>query len=169
MASTRMGDSNVALNGELPKVGDTAPDFHLVNAELKDVSLADFAGRKKLLNIVPSLDTATCALSTRKFNEHAKAHPDTVMLMVSADLPFAQKRFCGNEGLENVIPLSLMRGRDEFAKNYGVMIMQGPLAGVTARAVVVIDSQDKVVHVELVDNIGDEPNYDAALEALYNS
>lgn len=166
MATVKMGDNEVKLNGELPKVGDKAPSFTLVDVELKDRRLGEFSGKKKLLNIFPSMDTPTCALSTKKFNEHAKVYDDTVMLMVSADLPFAQKRFCGDEGLDNVIPLSLMRGRDEFAKGYGVMIENGPLAGVTARAVVVIDASDKVVYTELVEYIGDEPDYNAALEAL---
>ena len=160
------GKTPVKLNGELPKVGEQAPDFTLVNTDLKDVSLKDFKGRKKLLNIVPSLDTPTCALSTKKFNEHAKAHDDTVMFMISADLPFAQKRFCGNEGLANVIPLSLMRGKDGFASGYGVMFADGPLAGITARAVVVTDANDKVVYTELVENVSDEPDYNKALSAL---
>ena len=168
MATVMMGDNEVKLNGDLPKVGETAPNFSLVDVDLQDRTLDEFAGKKKLLNIFPSMDTPTCALSTKKFNEHAKAYDDTVMFMVSADLPFAQKRFCGNEGLSNVMPLSLMRGADEFAKGYGVMITEGPLAGITARAVVVIDANDKVVHTELVENIGDEPDYNAALEALKN-
>ena len=168
MATVQMGESEFSLNGELPAVGERAPNFTLVDVDLQDQTLDDFAGRKKLLNIFPSMDTPTCALSTKKFNEHAKAYDDTVMLMISADLPFAQKRFCGNEGLKNVVPLSLMRGADEFAQGYGVMITEGPLAGITARAVVVIDANDKIVHAELVDNIGDEPDYNAALEALKN-
>ncbi|HEX6928100.1 MAG TPA: thiol peroxidase [Gammaproteobacteria bacterium] len=166
MATVTLGGKDVELNGDLPEVGAKAPDFTLVNTELQDVSLKDFPGRKKLLNIVPSLDTPTCAISTKKFNEHAKAHDDTVMLIISADLPFAQKRFCGNEGLGNVIPLSLMRGRDGFASGYGVMIADGALAGLTARAVVVLDENDKVVYEELVEDIGNEPDYNAALEAL---
>ena len=166
MATTKLGDNTVRLNGELPKVGSKAPDFTLVNTDLKDVSLYSFTGKKKLLNIVPSLDTPTCALSTKKFNEHAKANEDTVMFMISADLPFAQKRFCGNEGLANVVPLSTMRGKDDFAKGYGVMFVEGPLAGITARAVVVIDANDKVVYTELVENVSDEPDYNKALEAL---
>lgn len=166
MATVKMGESEVKLNGDLPKVGDTAPDFTLVNTDLQDKGLKDFAGKKKLLNIFPSMDTPTCALSTKKFNDHAKVYDDTVMFMVSADLPFAHKRFCGNEGLENVIPLSLMRGGGDFADAYGVMITEGPLAGITARAVVVIDANDKVVYTELVENIGDEPDYNKALEAL---
>ncbi|MFO7639819.1 MAG: thiol peroxidase, partial [Candidatus Competibacteraceae bacterium] len=128
-------------------------------------SLADYAGKKKLLNIVPSLDTPVCALSTKKFNEHAKTHPDAVILVISADLPFAQGRFCGNEGLSNVVALSLMRSR-QFAEDYGVLVTDGPLAGLTARAVVVLDENDVVRHAELVPEIAQEPDYAAALAAL---
>ncbi|APZ41899.1 thiol peroxidase [Acidihalobacter ferrooxydans] len=165
MANITLQGNLIKTNGELPAVGSAAPDFHLVDGKLNDVSLATYAGKKKLLNIVPSLDTPTCATSTRKFNEYAKAHADTVMLVVSADLPFAQGRFCGAEGVDNVIPLSMMRTR-AFAKDYGVLIEDGPLAGITARAVVVLDANDKVLYTELVPEIGDEPNYDAALAAL---
>ena len=165
MAKITLRGNPINTSGELPKVGGKAPDFKLVNKDLKDLSLADFKGKKKLLNIYPSIDTPVCALSTRKFNEHAKQHADTVMLMISADLPFAQGRFCGNEHLDNVVTLSMMRGR-EFAKDYGVMIQDGPLAGVTARAVVVLDANDKVVHTELVPEIANEPDYTAALKAL---
>ncbi len=165
MAKITLRGNPIHTNGELPKTGSNAPDFKLTTKDLKDVSLADFKGKKKLLNIVPSLDTPTCALSTRKFNEHAKAHKDTVVLIVSADLPFAQGRFCGNEHLENVIPLALMRDR-KFAQDYGVLIQDGPLAGVTARAVVVLDANDKVVHTELVPEIAQEPDYEKALKAL---
>ena len=165
MATVTLKGNPINTNGELPAVGATAPDFKLVAADLKDLSLADFAGRKKLLNIVPSLDTAVCALSTRTFNAHAKAHPDTVILVISADLPFAQKRFCGNEGLENVVTLSMMRSR-KFAKDYGVLLEDGPLAGLTARAVVVLDANNQVRHTELVPEIAQEPHYEAALAAL---
>ena len=165
MATVTLKGNPINTNGELPAVGATAPDFKLVAADLKDLSLADFAGRKKLLNIVPSLDTAVCALSTRIFNEHAKAHPDTVILVISADLPFAQKRFCGNEGLENVVTLSMMRSR-KFAKDYGVLLENGPLAGMTARAVLVLDEQNVVRHAELVPEIAQEPDYAAALAVL---
>ncbi|MDX1604841.1 MAG: thiol peroxidase [Candidatus Competibacterales bacterium] len=161
---SRRGDP-CNTNGELPAVGSKAPDFRLTRGDLSDVSLADFAGRKKLLNIVPSLDTPTCALSTRKFNEHAKSHPDTVVLIVSADLPFAQGRFCTGEQLDNVIPLSLMRSQD-FARDYGVLIEDGPLAGLTARAVVVLDENDTVIYSQLVPDIGQEPDYQSALAAL---
>ena len=134
-------------------------------SDLKDVTLADFKGKKKLLNIVPSLDTPVCATSTKKFNEHAAGRNDVVMLMISADLPFAQQRFCHIEKLSNVITLSLMRSR-KFAKDYGVLITDGPLEGITARAVVVIDENDKVIYTQLVPEIGQEPDYEAALKFL---
>jgi len=165
MAKIALRGNPVSTSGDLPKVGGKAPDFKLVTKDLKDVSLGDYQGKKKILNIFPSIDTPVCAMSTRKFNEHAKQHADTVMLMVSADLPFAQGRFCGNEHLDNVVTLSMMRGQ-KFADDYGVRIMDGPLAGVTARAVVVLDPHDKVLHTEMVSDISHEPNYEAALKAL---
>jgi thiol peroxidase len=151
--------------GELPKVGSQAPDFRLTDVNLNDVSLADFRGKKKLLNIFPSIDTPTCAMSTRKFNEYAARHPDAVIIMVSADLPFAQQHFCRVEGTHNVKTLSMMRDR-KFAKDYGVLLLDGLYRGITARAVVVIDENDKVVYTELVPEIRQEPNYEAALAAL---
>lgn len=165
MATVTLQGNTIHTNGELPAVGAKAPDFHLVDGKLNDVHLADYTGKKKLLNIVPSLDTPTCATSTRKFNEQARGRDDAVVLVVSADLPFAQGRFCGAEGIDNVIPLSMMRSRN-FAKDYGVLITDGPLAGITARAVVVIDENDKVVYTQLVPEIADEPDYEAALAAL---
>jgi thiol peroxidase len=165
MASVTLQGTEFHTSGELPDVGSAAPDFRLVDGKLNDVQLADYSGRKKLLNIVPSLDTPTCATSTKKFNDHAASHTDVVMLVVSADLPFAMGRFCGAEGIENVISLSMMRSRN-FAKDYGVLMTDGPLAGITARAVVVIDENDKVVYTQLVPEIADEPDYDAALAAL---
>lgn len=165
MAKVTLNGSPVKVAGELPAVGGRAPDFVLVDKDLADVTLATFAGKKKLLNIVPSLDTPTCAISTRKFNAHAKDHADAVVLVISADLPFAQARFCGNEGLANVVPLSMMRGRG-FAKSYGVLVEDGPLAGITARAVVVVDADDKVLHTELVPEIAHEPDYERALAVL---
>ena len=165
MAHIKHRGNPINTNGELPKVGAPAPDFKLTDVDLCDVSLASFKGKKKLLNIVPSLDTPTCALSTKKFNEHAAKHPNAVMLIVSVDLPFAQKRFCAAENTNNVKTLSMMRDR-HFAKDYGVLITDGPLAGITARAIVVIDENDKVKYTELVPEIAQEPNYDAALAAL---
>lgn len=165
MAKLTLKGNPINTNGDLPAVGQLAPNFKLVAADLQDVTLTDFAGKKKLLNIVPSLDTSVCALSTRKFNEHAKARPDTVILIISADLPFAQKRFCGNEGLSNVITLSMMRSR-KFAKDYGVLLEDGPLAGLTARAVIVLDENNIVRYTELVPEIAQEPDYNAALAVL---
>lgn len=159
-----LGGEPITVGGEFPRVGDKAPSFMLVDKDLKDVSLSSFWGRRKILNIVPSLDTPTCQVSTRKFNELASSLPNTVVLVISADLPFAQNRFCGAEGLKNVITLSTMRGRD-FHKDYGVMIMDPPLSGLTARAVIVLDESDRVVYSELVPEIKQEPIYDAALAA----
>jgi thiol peroxidase len=165
MAQTALKGTPVNLAGELPAVGGAAPDFKLVDKDLADRSLADFAGKMRLLNIVPSLDTDVCATSTRKFNESFAGRADAICLVVSADLPFAAGRFCTTEGLENVHTLSMMRSRN-FAKDYGVLIEDGPLAGITARAVVVIDADDKVVYTELVPEITQEPDYEAALKAL---
>jgi len=165
MAEITLQGNPCHTNGDLPKVGGKAPDFNLVDKDLKDTSLATFPGKKKLLNIVPSLDTPVCATSTRKFNESMAGRADAVALVISADLPFASGRFCGMEGIENVLPLSMMRSR-KFAKDYGVLIEDGPLAGITARAVVVTDAEDKIVYTQLVPEIGQEPDYDAALKAL---
>ncbi len=165
MAQTALQGNPVSLSGELPAVGTQAPDFRLTTSDLQDVSLADYAGKKKLISIVPSLDTEVCARSTKKFNEALATRPDAVALIVSADLPFAAGRFCTSEGLENVIPLSMMRSR-KFAKDYGVLIEDGPLAGITARALVVLDAKDRVVYTQLVPEITQEPDYDAALKAL---
>jgi thiol peroxidase len=165
MATVTLQGKPFNTNGELPAVGSDAPDFHLVDGKLNDVHLADYRGKKKLLNIVPSLDTPTCAISTKKFNERAAELDGVVILVISADLPFAQGRFCEVEGIDKVVALSLMRTRG-FAKDYGVLITDGPLAGITARAVVVLDENDKVVYTQLVPEIGDEPDYAAALAAL---
>jgi len=164
MAQVTLGGNPIHTNGDLPAVGAKAPDFKLTSGDLKDLTLADFKGKKKILNIVPSLDTPVCATSTRKFNETAGKLPNTVVLVVSADLPFASKRFCTTEGLQNVTTLSLMRDKN-FAKDYGVLIQDGPLAGVCARAVVVVDESDKVVYKQLVPEIKQEPDYDKALAA----
>jgi thiol peroxidase len=165
MAKISLQGKEINTNGDLPKAGDVAPDFSLVNAKLGDVSLSNYKGKKKLLNIVPSLDTEVCAISTKKFNDAAKEKSDAVFLMISADLPFAMSRFCKAEGTDNVITLSMMRSR-KFAKDYGVLIEDGPLAGITARAVVVIDENNKVIHSELVPEIAQEPDYAAAIAAL---
>lgn len=165
MASVTLGGNAVTVNGNFPKKGETAPDFTLTGKDLKDVGLRDFAGKRKVLNIVPSLDTPVCAKSTKVFNEKAGSLPDTVVLVISADLPFAAGRFCSAEGINNVVTLSTVRGRD-FASKYGVELADGPLKGLTARAVVVLDAQNKVLHSQLVPEIKNEPDYDAALAAL---
>ncbi len=165
MATVTLGGGPVNVAGNFPKKGDTAPDFSLTAKDLKDVGLKDFAGKRKVLNIVPSLDTPTCAKSTRVFNEKASGMDNAVVLVIAADLPFAMGRFCGAEGLNNVITLSTFRNRD-FHGKYGVDITDGPLKGLTARGVVVLDEGNKVLHAELVPEIKNEPNYDAALAAL---
>lgn len=165
MSSVTLKGNPISVGGTLPAVGQQAPAFTLVAKDLSDVSLSSLAGKRKILNIFPSVDTPTCATSVRQFNSSASALDNTVVLCISADLPFAQARFCGAEGLNNVMTLSTMRGRD-FARNYGVEIENGPLAGVTARAVVVVDENDKVVHSELVSEIANEPDYEQALASL---
>ncbi|MBI5329635.1 MAG: thiol peroxidase [Betaproteobacteria bacterium] len=164
MATVTLGGEPVTVAGNFPRPGDTAHSFMLVDKDLNDVSLSSFWGKKKVLNIVPSLDTPVCQASARKFNEAAGALHNTVVLVISADLPFAQNRFCGAEGLKNVITLSTLRGRD-FHRDYGVLITEPPLGGLTARAVVVLNENDKVVYSELVPEIKQEPNYQAALDA----
>ena len=165
MAQVTLKGNPVQVNGELPAVGAKAPAFSLVAGNLSDVTLADFAGKRKVLNIFPSVDTPTCATSVRTFNAKANEAPNTVVLNISADLPFAQARFCGAEGLENVQNLSTLRGA-EFIENYGAAIADGPLKGLTARAVVVLDENDNVLHSELVKEIAEEPDYEAALAVL---
>ncbi len=150
--------------GELPAIGSSAPAFSLVNSALVDVTLATYAGKKKVLNIVPSLDTPTCAASTRKFNQKASHLDNTVVLVVSADLPFAQSRFCETEGLKDVIPLSTFRS--SFANDYGVNIVDTFLAGLTARAIVIIDEHDKVIYTQLVNEVANEPDYESALAVV---
>lgn len=166
MANTvTLGGNPLTVAGTFPQQGQSAPAFSLVGKDLADVALASFSGKRKVLNIFPSIDTPTCATSVRKFNQTANNLADTVVLCISADLPFAQNRFCGAEGLANVITLSTMRGR-EFLEAYGVALTSGPLAGVAARAVVVLDEKDRVLHSELVAEIKNEPDYDAALKSL---
>ena len=165
MASITLSGSPVATNGELPPVGSKAPDFSLVDNKLNDVSLKTYAGKKKILNIVVSLDTLICEKSAKKFNEYAASHDDTVVLVISADLPATQARFCKMVKLSNITTLSMMRSR-KFAKDYGVLLTDGPLAGVTARAVVVLNEDDKVIYTQLVPEIAQEPDYESALQAL---
>ncbi len=164
MATITFLGKPVSTCGDLPAVGKKAPDFSLTSGKLTDVSLATYVGKKKILNIVPSLDTPTCALSTRKFNEKAARLDNTVILVISADLPFAQGRFCETEGLSEVIPLSTFRSN--FAETYGVEMTNSALAGLTARAIVVLDENDKIIYTQLVADVADEPDYEEALAAL---
>lgn len=164
MAQITLRGNPIQTSGDLPSEGK-APDFSLTRGDLSDASLATFAGKKKVLNIFPSVDTPVCATSVRSFNEKASGKDDVVVLNISADLPFAMKRFCGAEGLEGVESLSTFRASD-FGDKYGVTMTDGPLHGLLARAVVVLDADDQIVHAELVPEIGQEPNYDAALAAL---
>jgi len=165
MSTVNLRGNPVTVTGTFPATGTAAPAFSLVAKDLSDVALQSFAGKRKVLNIFPSVDTPTCAASVRKFNEVASGLGDTVVLCISADLPFAQARFCGSEGLENVVTLSTLRGR-EFLADYGVAIADGPLAGLAARAVVILDADNQVIHAELVPEISQEPDYDAATKAL---
>jgi thioredoxin-dependent peroxiredoxin len=165
MATVTLKGNPITVAGNLPKRGDAAPDFSLATKELGDVGLSQWAGKRKVLNIVPSLDTPTCQKSTRVFNEKASTMNNSVVLVIAADLPFAMSRFCGAEGLDNVVTLSTFRAKD-FHRQYGVDIADGPLKGLTARAVVVLDENNKVLHSELVPEIAQEPDYDAALAAL---
>lgn len=155
----------VSVAGQLPKKGDAAKPFTLVAKDLSDVSLSHFAGKRKVLNIFPSIDTGICATSVRKFNQLAGEIDNTVVLCISSDLPFAQSRFCGAEGLSNVVTLSTLRS-NEFKTEYGIAIVDGPLSGLTTRAVIVLDSQDKVIYSQLVNEITTEPDYEAALASL---
>ncbi|MFN3397319.1 MAG: thiol peroxidase [Sulfurimicrobium sp.] len=165
MATVTLEGEPLNVGGHFPQIGETAHSFMLVNKDLADVSLSEFAGKRKVLSIVPSIDTPVCAASTRVFNQRASEMDNTVVLVISADLPFAQSRFCDAEGLNNVIMLSTMRGRD-FHKDYGVMITEPPLSGLTARAIVILDENDRVIYTELVPEITQEPDYDAAIQTL---
>lgn len=164
MASITLKGKPVQTCGTLPDVGKTAPDFTLVRTDLTEVSLSAYAGKRKVLNIFPSIDTPTCALSVRRFNQDAAELPDAVVLCISADLPFAHKRFCGAEGIANVEALSCFRST--FAKDYGVEIVDLPLKGLCSRAVVVLDEQNRVLYHEQVGEIANEPDYTRALAAL---
>jgi len=164
MAEVTLGGNPVHTSGDLPSVGAAAPGFSLVGGDLGELGAGDFAGKNVILNIFPSVDTPTCATSVRTFNERAAGMDETVVLCVSADLPFAQNRFCGAEGIENAKTASTFRS--DFGEQYGVTLTDGPLQGVLARAVVVIGPDGTVKHTELVSEIAQEPDYDAALAAL---
>jgi thiol peroxidase len=165
MATTHLKGNPVTTHGEPPTVGSAAPSFKLTNGTLTDVGLDAFAGKRKVLVISPSLDTSVCATAARHFNQAASSLDNTVVLVITADLPFAQGRFCSTEGLENVVPLSMMRDKS-FARDYGVLLVDGPMAGLCARSVIVIDEQDVVRYTQLVGEITTEPDYEAALAAL---
>jgi thiol peroxidase len=165
MASITLGGNPIHTSGELPKVGSKLADFKLVQNDLSVASLSNFAGKKLVLNIFPSIDTGTCATSVRKFNESASNLANTTVLCISRDLPFAQKRFCGAEGLENVVNLSDFQ-EGTFGKNNGLNIVDGPLAGLHSRVIIVVDENGTVTHTEQVSEIANEPNYEAALAAL---
>ena len=164
MSQVTLKGNPVEVGGSFLQAGQTAPEFRLVAGDLSEKSLADFAGKRKVLNIFPSVDTGVCAASVRKFNEKAASLANTAVLCVSQDLPFAQSRFCGAEGIENVVMLSAFRS--PFAQDYGVALAGGPLAGLTARAVVVLDENNQVVYSQLVPEITEEPDYEAVLAAL---
>jgi len=165
MAKITFKGSPVLTAGDLPRVGAEAPEFSLVKTDLSEVSLADYKGKKVVLNIFPSVDTGVCAASVRRFNAEASKHDNTVVLCISRDLPFAHARFCGAEGLDDVVSLS--EYKDEiFSQNYGIKMVDGPLNGLHSRAVVVVDEKGKVTHSEQVDDIVNEPDYEAALKAL---
>ena len=165
MATITLKGTPIRTVGKLPQVGGPAPAFRLTDAELAEVGLERFAGKKKVLNIVPSLDTSVCASSAQRFSREVAAMTDTVVVNISADLPFAQKRFCASQELKQTVNLSTFRS-DAFGRDYGVTIVTGPLAGLMSRAVVVLDRQDRVVYTEQVPEIAQEPNYEAALFAL---
>ncbi|MFZ6014154.1 MAG: thiol peroxidase [Bacteroidota bacterium] len=165
MAQTKLGDNVVNTSGQLPAVGSGAPDFLLTDVNLKDLSLKEFSGKNVVLNIFPSVDTRVCAMSVREFNRRAASAPNTVVLCISKDLPFAFKRFCAAEGINKVVMLSDFRDNG-FDKTYGVKMLDGNMAGLHARAIVVIDPHGKVTYTELVPVIGQEPNYDEALKFL---
>ena len=165
MTKITLQGNTINTNADILKTGIDAPEFTLVDSDLKNISLSTFNEKYKILNIVPSLDTPVCAKSTKIFNEKASSLSETVVLTISADLPFAMKRFCSSEKLNDVIPLSMMRSRN-FAKDYGVLLVDGPLEGITARAVIVIDKNNKIIHSQLVQEITEEPNYDDALNCI---
>jgi len=165
MATVTLKGNSIHTSGNLPKIGDQAPDFTLVKTDLSTATLADYKGKSVVLNIFPSVDTGTCAQSVRQFNKELNEIDDVIVLCISRDLPFAQSRFCGAEGLENVVNLSDFRN-NSFGKAYGLDFVDGPLEGLHSRAIVVVDENGVITHTEQVSEIVDEPNYKAAFEAL---
>jgi thiol peroxidase len=166
MAQIKLGENVVNTIGDLPAVGSSAPIFTLAGIDLKDVNLRDYAGKSVILNIFPSIDTRVCAMSVREFNKRAASLPDTMILCVSKDLPFAFRRFCGAEGIDKIVSLSDFRSKT-FAQSYGLEMIDGGMAGLFARAIIVIDKQGKVIYTELVPVIGQEPDYEKAIQSLY--
>lgn len=166
MAKITLGGTPTNTIGNLPEVGSTAPDFHLVNKDMKEKTLASYHGQKVILNIYPSIDTGVCAMSTKKFNQEAGKLDNTRIICVSKDLPFALKRYCDAEGINSLDNLTNFRDGGDFGKNYGVEITDGAFKGLNARAVVVIDEEGKVKYTELVPEVGQEPDYDKALAAI---
>ncbi len=166
MSQVTLKGDPVSIGGEFAAIGETAKDFSLANNKREDVNLASFGSKRKILNILPSIDTPTCALSVKRFNDEAANLDNVVVLCISADLPFAQKRFCGAEGVENIETLSAFRNIEKFSNDYGVAILDTSLQGLTTRAVLVLDESNKVIHSELAPEITEEPNYDAALGVL---
>lgn len=165
MAETKFKGQIIHTTGNVPQIHTKAPDFRLVDKDLKEHTLHEFQGKKKILSTVPSLDTGVCSTMTKHINEFAKKHPDIVCITVSADLPFAQKRFCEQEQVHNVHTLSMMRDK-EFGKAYGLLLQDGPLAGLLARSLIVLDEKDHILYLELVEEITHEPNYHKAFETL---
>ncbi|MBT3827338.1 MAG: thiol peroxidase [Nitrosomonadales bacterium] len=166
MSQVTLKGDPVKIGGSFPQIGDTVKDFSLANNKRENVSLESFASKNKILNIFPSVDTPTCALSVKRFNDEASGLENTVVLCISADLPFAQKRFCGAEKTEAVIMLSAFRNIAQFSNDFGVAIEDSSLQGLTSRAVIVLNESNEVIHSELVSEITEEPNYDQALNAL---
>ena len=165
MATITLQGNEIHTNGELPDVGQQAPDFKCVGKDLNDIGLEEFAGKKKILSIVPSLDTPVCAESTKNSVEYVSAHEDRVLLVISADLPFAMTRFCSKHDIDQCVTLSMMRNKD-FATDYGVLIQDGPLAGLTVRAVLCLAADNQVLYTQMVSEIAHEPDYVAALAAF---
>ncbi len=166
MSHVNLKGEPVEIGGQFPQKGEKAPDFNLANQKRENVSLENYSGKRKILNIFPSIDTPTCALSVKRFNHEVSKLNNTVVLCISADLPFAQKRFCGAEGTEQVETLSAFRNIQTFADSYGVHIKSSSLQGLTSRAVVVLDENNTVIHSELVAEITEEPNYESAIKSL---
>lgn len=165
MAEVTLKGEKVKIANGFPQVGEILPDFELVASDLSNRTLNDFRGKQKLIATVPSLDTEVCSLETKKLYEYALHHPETIFFIISSDLPFAQKRFCKDHNISNIVFLSVMRNQN-FSKNYGLLIESGPLSGILTRSILIVDEKDRVLYRELVSEITDEPNYSAAFAVL---